>query len=239
MKIILFIFIAFILFIPIDVDANDEVFFNKYGVVLNLNEVEYLDKMFYDTYKDNITFADYNLLFANGLPDVNQIESNVYVQYNKLRDVSYSTANKKITLNKVPAGNIYNVSIIVEWLNNPNVRSYDVIGARFTSSANARNIVTKLESSSRSKRFTDLVNNTSGVGCSVLLNSSDSNIRISQSFSITNNTRVTASYQHARSEVSLSDSMNYGFSASGLGGVFAFNNGISSKYDGMLGVYLD
>lgn len=47
---------------------------------------------------------------------------------------------------------------------------------------------------------------------------------------------VYGTYQHATSDLTLSQSQNYTFSSSGLGGVLKFANSVSSKYDGMKGV---
>lgn len=46
-------------------------------------------------------------------------------------------------------------------------------------------------------------------------------------------------YQHAKSEVTLSQSKNYSFSSSGKGGVFDFANSVWPKYDDMQGVYVN
>lgn len=47
---------------------------------------------------------------------------------------------------------------------------------------------------------------------------------------------VYGTYQHATSDLTLSQSQNYTFSSSGLGSVLKFANSVSSKYDGMKGV---
>ena len=69
--------------------------------------------------------------------------------------------------------------------------------------------------------------------------SSGSNIIVSQSFSTTLGGTVYASYQHATSSISLASSKYYTISKSGYGKVFSFYNNMSSKYDGMGGVYID
>ena len=51
--------------------------------------------------------------------------------------------------------------------------------------------------------------------------------------------KIHGTYQHAQSNVTLSESKKYTFSSTGLGGVLSFDSSVKSKYDGMRGVTLD
>lgn len=238
MKYFITIFLSFLCLSSV-VLADDAVYYNKNNVAFTEEELAYIDALFYEGYYSTMSQEEHDIIFADGVPNIDTIVSKSVLDYNYLRDVSYSTANKKITLSKNVTSSGVQFNITAEWINNPKVRSYDVIGARFNVSQNASGVFTRVKSHSASTSYNNVVKTSNGVGCSVLLPSNQSNLIITQFFILGSNSRVTASYQHAKSEVSLSDSMNYGFSASGLGGVFAFNNGVSTKYDGMLGVYLD
>ena len=79
-----------------------------------------------------------------------------------------------------------------------------------------------------------------GFGASIKLPSSGTNIVVSQTYSVYTGGTVYASYQHAKSTVTLSQSLDFTISGGGLGEVFYFSNSsIRSKYDGMGGVYMD
>ena len=72
-----------------------------------------------------------------------------------------------------------------------------------------------------------------------IVDSVSSSLSNSMSVTIINNsTTYTAygTYQHATSDVTLSQSKNYSISSSGLGGVLAFANSVIGYYDGMQGV---
>ena len=154
----------------------------------------------------------------------------------------------QLNLTRVGQDNAYFTYFAI-WKIMPAVRSFDVIGVRFSS-------MTKINGTQQGKQIYDL----NGVTDYVQYNFNGTNIRnFSNGFGISMNllnSNVTylectidssmdipefpaglfTSYQHAITDVSLATSQNYTLGV-GLGDVFVFNNNIATKYDGMAGTY--
>ena len=126
-----------------------------------------------------------------------------------------------------------------QWLVNPKIRSYDVIGARFSGTdLVSDSIVTKVTSNSGTEYFSNLKRTSNGIGVSVQLPIAN-NLSIEQKFTVGSSGIVYASYQHAIENVLLATSKLYTINSQGFGGVFQFYGGAVGKYDEMNGVYID
>ena len=150
---------------------------------------------------------------------------------------SHSTSSKKITIAKSCSTNC-TIITSVTWLTSPKIRSYDVIGARFSgTSLVGSSITTKVSSSGGSVDSSNIKELSNGFGASVKLPTSN-NITIQQKFIVKSGGIVFASYQHATKDISLSTSKLYSIASNGLGGVFSFYSSALDIYDGMQGVYI-
>ncbi|MBE6139272.1 MAG: hypothetical protein E7174_02030 [Firmicutes bacterium] len=170
---------------------------------------------------------------------------------------SYSTSMKRITLTVVPSGYVTHrvITLTNTWLSIPSVKSYDVlaVGAEATSyyvrmSGGTLSGYQKYDGAYH--RYTQSSDNTKistgwgagGGGIGISMNIDDSvTSSLENSLTVTLITDaepfvVHGTYQHATSNVSLSQSKNYTFSENGMGGVLNFASSVSSYYDGMRGV---
>lgn len=143
----------------------------------------------------------------------------------------------------------------------PSVRSYDVIGLWYNQSfvkSNYYGYMYYTQSGTTYKTTYSTASNSGnikiegsssnwfggGIGISMPLPSS-TNVTFIQSQlfvegNVGSNFTVNGSYQHATSNVTLSDSKNYTFAPLGLGNVFAFNtNTLWNTYDQMRGVSIE
>lgn len=238
MKKILLLSLLFIF--PVFVRAEEIYFTNNNNVSLTENQLNYVINRTWDGFQYIMTQEDYDSLMCEDFADYPINIQELYdINQNSIlpQSVSYSTASKKITLSSSCSSDICSISFVAKWLVNPNVRSYDVIGARFTNNVSLISTpTTSLSSSSGSIYSSEIVNYSNGFGVSIKLPTSASNIIITQNYIVSNGGKVFASYQHAKSNVSLNNSKNYSISSSGLGSVFLFSGTIGSKYDGMNGV---
>ena len=173
---------------------------------------------------------------------------------------THQTSMKKITLRiylEVGGAHVV-VNLVNEWLGIPNVKSYDLIGMRIMGKANSLtleedlsygvqtwdgNIInyTVCPGSSCANTIVTNASNYTGVGVSMNIKDNVSNtLRNELTFAIvTNSSYVIAvgTYQHATSTISLSNSQDYSFSASGLGNVFYFSStSLRNKYDNTSGL---
>lgn len=173
-------------------------------------------------------------------------------------NVTHQTNMKKLNMQVVANGYASSkiVTLTNTWLSIPSTKSYDVIALRPGSNSMTVNVnsstisgyqkydgqlINYTSSSSNTKKSSSFTGN-GGIGISM-------NIVDSVSSSLVNSMTVTfisgsspfniyGTYQHAQSDVSLSESQNYTFSATGLGGVLNFDTSIKPKYDAMQGVSL-
>ena len=198
--------------------------------------------MFYDGFHDVVTADDYSKIFlediTNGVISSNSVDYLSGNIYSPLA-TSHSTASKTLTISSSCSTNCL-ISIVAIWKKSPVVRSYDLMGAYLSNVSLVGDITTIARNSTGTNYSSGTVQSVNGFGESVLLLSSGSDMKITQYFYVTPGGMVYGSYQHAKSSISLANSMKYSISLSGYGNVFLFNNtSISNHYDGMGGVNIN
>lgn len=220
------------------VNANEVNYTNANGVSFSSSEISYIHELFYDGYENDMTITDYNNIFKNGLTPESKIEK-VYGSTYVSRGTTHTTPNKSIVIGKSCSSLNCLITIQATWINLPVVRSYDVIGAYFSNTSALTTPTTKISSTDGTTGFSNNVIASNGLGCSVKLPNSATNIKITQYFYVELQGRVYASYQHATSNISLANSKRYSFSLGGYGNVFNFDSAVSGYYDQMAGVYIN
>lgn len=207
---------------------------NEYGVTLTESEYEFLTKLYWDEYPSLITKDEYEKIKKLNIFNQDVITKTITDSSAATRGSIHTTANKQLKIAVSCSSTCY-VSVTLTWLNNPRIRSYDVIGAYFNGSGLSSNITTKISSSNTSFIANDTKKESQGFGTSFKL-PSGSNIIINQSFYANKGGTIYASYQHATSNTTLATSQNYNFSHLGYGHVFLFNGNAKNIYDAMKGV---
>ena len=197
MKKILFIFTIMVFYAGICNASAYEVYYtNSNNVSFTKEEYEFISKILYDGYQKDMTLEEYNNLLSNGISD--NIQKVSYETINPL-DTEHTTANKSLTITKVKFPSYSLISVVAKWLNNPVVRSYDLIGAYLDGVSLTGGINTKVSSEEDTTFFYDIKNDTNGFGVSVKLPDKAGSIIVSQTFSVIGSGNVYASYQHATS----------------------------------------
>lgn len=161
----------------------------------------------------------------------------------------WETNAKRITLGAWQEGSStcpsYYIQVDNVWKNIPSVKSYDVIGIRFSTNFDVVGAVGYQYYNGTSIQYSPNGTNTkisnNGVGTSMNIADSASsglhmNLKIQGRADTPGTVYFGGSYQHATSTTTLAQSQNYNFSSSGYGGVFAFASSVSGKYDAMQGV---
>lgn len=233
-KIGILIFVFALLFSK-NVSAQSNSYYeNNNGVIVTEKEYQFINDFYGSDYFKSMKQEDYIWLKDLNINE-NKVEIKTFYDMNSLsRGTSHTTASKKLTIAKSCSTNC---SIIVkcQWLKNPVVRSYDVIGARLSGTEVISSITTKVTSNEGTEYFSNLKTLSSGFGVSVQL-PSGTGISIEQKYVVSKGGSVYASYQHAQSSISLTNSKLYTISSSGYGGVFNFYGNASGIYDQMGGV---
>lgn len=216
---------------------------NDNGVILTEKEYRFVNEFYGKTYFNKMTQEDYewiSILDINRKDVVIGVASNNKLLGNNLKGIQnsfYTTNSKRIAIAKSCDSTKCNVITSLMWLINPVTRSYDVIGARFEGTSLFNNsITTKVSSSSGTSYYSNNKILTNGFGTSVKLPNSATNIIVEQTFSTYVGGKIFASYQHAKNNITLSNSYLYSLSANGYGKVFNFFGNALGIYDGMGGV---
>lgn len=228
--ILLIIFCAGVL----NVNADTIYYTNSYGVTFTEQQYVFFSKMYYEGFQEYMTKDDFDCFEVDMMnPDL--VES-VYTTDIISRATSINDGNKNLKISKTSNDTSSSISVIATWNVSPNVKSYDVIGARLDGVLLKNIPKTKFVSSTGSANFDVSVSNANGFGTSVPISGND--IKVAQTFMVSNGGKVYASYQHAKSTISFTNSKRYSISASGYGRVFAFYGVAASTYDKMNGVYI-
>ncbi len=210
---------------------------NNNGLIVSKKEYDFINEYYGMGYFDNMNFDDYEWIKSFNIDD-SDVEINTIYSNTLSRNVTYETASKKLMIVKSCSSNCI-IVVKCQWLVNPKIRSYDVIGARFSGTdLVSDSIVTKVTSNSGTEYFSNLKRTSNGIGVSVQLPIAN-NLSIEQKFTVGSSGIVYASYQHAIENVLLATSKLYTINSQGFGGVFQFYGGAVGKYDEMNGVYID
>lgn len=237
MKKILILLITVICGMCIQVSAKESYYKNDNNVSFTKEQYEYFTAMFYDGYQELITQEEFNTYNEDEMK-AEYVETK-YLDFISPLSTLHETAAKQLKISKSTISPIAKISVVLTWKGTPKVKSYDVMGTYLEGVNLVGNVITKVSYSGGNYDSNEIKNFNNGFGVSIKLPSSGSNIIVSQSFNATLGGTVYASYQHATSSISLASSKYYTISKSGYGKVFSFYNNMSSKYDGMGGVYID
>lgn len=221
-------------------DVNAEEYYqNSYGVSLTKDEYNKISEFYWEGYQDYLSIEDFNFLKNNGLFE-NEIKTAKFVDnnYNLFSLAEHTTANKSLKMSSSCSSNCL-ISITLNWINLPKIRSYDILGAYLdkTSVIQANGVIVETNNGRSNYQITKKTTN--GIGTSFKLPTNVTYLNISQTLIVEKKGAIKASYQHAKKTISYDNSKKYSFSKSGIGGVFSFDTGIQDYYDCMNGVELN
>lgn len=226
---------AFALLVSKNVYAqNDSYYENSNGVIVTEKEYQFINDFYGSGYFENMSLGDYNWLQDLNINESEIEVKTIYDLNSSSRATTHTSASKKLTIAKSCSSNC-TIIVKCQWLKNPVVRSYDVIGARLSGTEVISSITTKVTSNDGTEYFSNLKTLSSGFGVSVQLPTGNG-ISIEQKYVVSKGGTVYASYQHAQSSISLTNSKSYTISSSGYGSVFNFYGASSGVYDQMGGV---
>lgn len=237
------------LFVVSNVSAKEVFYTSDNGVELSVEEYAFLTAMYDLNYVKNLTsekFAVFaNIDFENDNINIVSYTDNVSLDSDDdepTRSSWIQTSAKRLSLAAACNSQYCTMITSLIWLGVPTITSYDVVGARLTSTLqfiSDSSAITVLDTSVGSTTYTNHTYKGRGIGVSIKLPSGATYYNITQSFGVEGSGKVQASYQHAKKNVSLATSKLYNISSIGYGGVFDFTGNAIGKYDGMQGVNLN
>lgn len=207
---------------------------NSNGIEFSEEEYNFLTTFYWDSYVDNMTQTQYEDFINSDLLDRELITSSTKETMCSPKSTVHTTAYKSL---KISAACTYDcvVSIVLEWLADPTVRSHDVIGALFSNVSVLSSAQATVSNSTTTYYYNNKKTAYNGLGNSILL-PSGTNLIANQIITTTTGGHIYGSYQHATQNVTLAVSKNYYFSPAGYGSVFVFTGNAIGVYDGMAGV---
>lgn len=225
-----------ILFSFNQVDAKEIYFTNSKGVSMTEEEYQFIGELYKEGFQNHITQELYDNIIDNNLMERELNKKTVIHQDNPFTRGSYHTTSyKQLAITSSCDSTNCMILITLDWIANPAVRSYDVIGALFHNVTRQTTPITNYFDSISSNVTGTYKYASDGVGASFKLGTG-TDLYITQQFYVSRGGTVFGSYQHATSPITLNESRNYNFHISGFGSVFQFGTAGVEAYDGMAGV---
>ena len=199
-------------------------------------EYQFIGELYKEGFQNHITQELYDNIIDNDLMSRELNKKTVMHQDNPFTRGSYHTTSYKslAITSSCDSTNCF-IVISLDWLANPAVRSYDVIGALFHNVTRQSTPVTYYSDSISSNATGIYKYASDGLGASFKLGTG-TDLYITQQFYVSRGGTVFGSYQHATSAITLNESRNYNFHINGYGNVFQFGTTGLDVYDGMAGV---
>ena len=223
----------------------EEYFRNQYGVSFTREAYDFFTELFYDGYQNLMTQEMYDEY--EGFDFVNDEIEKVSLCVNdmpiSMRDTvspqdltHFANYSRSLDLAKV-CGALCRAALVVTWLGEPSVKSYDLAGAYLSGPTRISTPATTYSSTLESGLPSAMVYEDDGFGAVVPVPDGE-NIRVSQSFAYTGHGVIFMTHQHAVENISLTNAQSFTIGLSGYGNVFQFYGGAVDKYDQMNGVYI-
>lgn len=215
----------------------EEIFYTtSNGIELTEEEYRFLTQFYWDGYPDIMTVEQYEKFKNSDLLDRELIVKYAKNPEKSFKSPEHGTNAKVLKIAAACSTNSCQMNLNLVWSVNPAIRSYDVIGSYLSGVSLISHDGTYVVSSSGYNFYNNLKTAYNGIGNSVKLPSSGSNIIVNMSFTTTRGGTIYGSYQHAMSNTTLPVSKYYNFSLAGYGNVFSFYGSAVGIYDGMGGV---
>lgn len=245
MKKFLYLLLGGIILMPFNASAlefNNDSVVTENGAVLSLENYNRLSERYSDESIDNLPIEIVEFFNSDSITIIDSSNSDDLL-ITPFSMQNYQNNSKYIELNYYYDDGVYVVEFFNNWKVQPAVKSFDLIGVRWTGNPD---IITaygqQVDASvvNYGYRGTNMVVKSNGIGISMNLldncTTPHNNIIVMSSAPFGG---VFASYQHAASTVTRDESKSYTFSSSGYGSVFKFNsNSVGRYYDAMPGVYV-
>lgn len=198
-------------------------------------------------YEEEVTEEEYNA------SELEEMEPGIEGENPNLSGY-FETSYKRLNVSLTNASSTYILLGNLTWKKVPACRSFDVFA--FKTTRFFYSYVSGSQTYYVGTGYTNISYNTSSEGYKAMGNGAGLSMNLKDGSNITgysmtisayltisdysySTSYVTTSYQHAQSDVTRAQSMDYYLSSGGLGGVVYFNSGtIWNKYDGMTGVEL-
>lgn len=181
-----------------NVSAQELYYVNDKGVSFTKQEYDKISEFYWEGYQNNLTNEDFEFLKENGLfeNEIKTIEINDN-NFSLLSTSEHTTANKSLKMNTVCSSTCL-VSITLNWINLPKIRSYDILGIYLdnTSIIKINNLI--VDTNKGKDFYSSTKKSSNGIGTSFKLPTDVTYLNIAQTLIVEKRGVIKASYQHAK-----------------------------------------
>lgn len=244
-KLVVFIGICILNICLLNVYADEVFYTNGNNVDFTREEYDYYSDMYWEGFQENVTqdmLDTVNYYGFIGLP----VTYTIYDEDDQLhmgnmgldpQSMLHETTSKRLAMAKTCTNSQCSIVVTLTWKKQPNIKSYDVIGALLYGNLNLIGEPdTWLGYSGGTLFYGDEYYVGDGFGTSVKVQNSTTYMQIAQSYIVNGTGTLYASYQHATQNITKATSQKYTVGYGGYGGVFHFYGAAVGKFDHMGGV---
>ena len=242
---LLFVLVSFL---GSNVYAEEIYYTNSKGVSFTKEQYDFYTYLTHDGYQEQVTQEMLDEIAGQDLDSLdvkvvrlcpNEQKSQLRSTYNTQDDrLKVETSAKSLSMAKYCTPYYCRVLSELEWLGEPNSKSYDLMGAYLDGPTRLAVPTTSVVTTSGSKPEETIKYDTNGFGAVIKLPNESDPPLISQSFMYSGTGVIFVSYQHAMSSISLADAQLFNIGLIGYGSVFDFYGVAADIYDQMPGVYM-
>lgn len=244
---IVLIFITALFFCGNKVYA-EEYYRNHFGVSFTQEQYDFYTNLMHDGFQEAVTQEMLDEIANEDLDTyvINRVKLCPMPTIERepggnLRDDNLYVITSAKSLEMVNACNVYGscrMYAFVEWFDEPNQQSYDVIGAYLDGPTRTAPPIVLVSTSDDYSAEEVVLYESDGFGAVVPVLSGE-DLEIDMSFPYSGTGGIFISYQHAMSYISLANAQLFNIDFSGYGNVFSFYGAATGIYDQMPGVHMD
>lgn len=229
-----------------NVYAEEIYYTNSKGVSFTKEQYDFYTYLTHDGYQEYVTQDMLNEIAGEDLESLDvkvvRLCPNPFKSASKGQtrdDEAYvATSAKSLAMGRYCTQSYCRVMAEVEWFGEPNITSYDVMGAYLDGPTRVGTPSTFLSTPTTGYEEETIVYDTDGFGAIIQL-PAEEGIFIDQTFVYSGTGTIFMSYQHAMSNISLANSQLFNIGLIGYGSVFDFYGAAVDVYDDMPGVHMD
>lgn len=240
-KVLLCFVSLFLLFATSSVYAEEVYYINNYGMPFTKFQYDAMVATLDEDLVANMTYTEYQAFRVDRINEDSYTAGTYDDTLNtNTRGSFHETTCKKITLS-ITCDSVYCLSVLTtNWKCTPAVKSYDVTGIRLanTNYYEDGNYMFISREDGDYDYEDGLMGASNGLGYAFKLPSSGDVDYAMVSATVLPKGVVFGSYQHAVKTITLSQALDFTFSAVGFGGVFLYDTSYNNTFDQMGGVYV-
>lgn len=219
---------------------------NENGVILTKPEYDFIVQLYNENYPSVISVEEYNTLKDNNIfgQEIKRISTDDKFANPSIGLLSgggefHETQYKRLELGSA-CGDTCLIAATLVWKKWPSARSYDLFGGMQIGSTAPTKYYSHMFVNGNSRAPVEYISNGTGVSATHRLpnDTSLNSLAFDLSFVVAKRGRVSASYQHAKKNITLVNARRFTFHYNGYGNVYLFEQSIRPYYDAMCGLDL-